>query len=416
MIINVMSNPMKKSKNVLSIVAVLLLLLGPGAVAEPGTTQPGTGDPLVDSLSGQTVLQNGQPTTGSGNAGADQISAGVVGNPANVIDTTQTNKSLGREQKAADSATTAGTGKGMAIGTGVTLMSIAIPKLLSLIPSEVATGAALMANAGLEFAQAGVDAGAQDANKAQENLLRKADGQTGQSVDGANAAGKKAVAEQVANAVSANPELAKMLGERGLNSDDFAKKLANGELNTPESVLAATGSTGVDAHALAQGVAAAAEPLGNQNTLRAIQDDKAKDADKPNTEGGGSSDPKFAGGDQKASSKGITADESSSHGSGAKDLLNNLAGAVGKGGAAALDALRNASEGELSSMLAGLMGGGLAAGVSSAEAAAQRLLVKEALAKKGIIKDAGKATIFQLAHRNFRSFQRWRKKVEVAAR
>lgn len=359
---------------------------------------------FASEVSGQTVID----TSGAnGNANADRIAAGMTADPNTVVDTTKTNSSLGREQKAQDASSTAGAGMGIAIGTGAALMARGVPMLASPFPEVVATGAALIAKAGLEFAQAGVDNGSQKANKAQENQLRAEAGQNGQSAQQAMEEGKKEVQNKVAEMVGNNPELAKTLADKGVNPEDFSKRFAAGEYNSPESVLAATGTgANVDAAALAQGIAAAAqpEPLGKQNTETTLALDSAPAG--MSSRGGAGSAP---------GSLGLSAEGKTPGAEAHADKRSGLEKAMAAAGGA-MDLLKNASEAELASMLAGFMGMGAAGAGKEAEGANGILkLDRAALEKKGILQSPGKPTIFQLAHRNYRSFKKWRKKMEVVA-
>ncbi len=369
-------------------------------------------DSFTNQLNGQTVngTGNGQ-NAGGGDSDADRIAAGMVADPNAVVDSTQTNSSLGREQKASDGSSQSGTGKGVAIGTGAALMARAIPMLASIDPVVRATGAELMAKAGLEFAQAAADGGTEKANKAQENLLRaEADQNIDQAMKAAGEQGKKEVENQVANTVAGNAELQKVLGQNGVNGDDFAKQFASGGLLTPESILAATGAgNGVDAAAMAEGLAnASKEPLGNQATLTAIQEDSDREGNgskrSSENDGGGGSGPQMD--DRKFAQSG---DFGRGAGEAAPGGLAGLLDSVSRGGASALDGLKHATDGELASMLAGLVGmGGSAAGAPGD--VGKKLFDKDALAKKGILKATGKPGIFMLARRNYRSFQKWRRK------
>lgn len=389
---------------IIRLFTILVFLLRGGVLLAEGS--------FYDEVAGKEVQQ-----AASGNAGADKIASGMTADANNVNDYTKTNSSQGREQKAADGATTAGIGKGIAIGTGAALMARGVPMLASPFPSVVATGAALIAKAGLEFAQAAVDNGSQKANSAQEKLLRAEAGQNGESVAAANAAGKKEVTDKVAEIVGSNAELAKVLGDKGVNPEDFAKRLASGELNSPESVLAASGSAaGVDATALAQGVQASKSPgqLPDLSSSRAIQEDSIKDQK--------GSEEKDSGTASAGNSKSNGASAAGSHGASpgtdgpvtTANLVQALTGAGSRGAAAASELLKNASEGDLANMLAGFMGMGASADKDVA-VGGKLSLDRAELEKKGILKSSGKATIFALAHRNYRSFKKWRKKSEVVA-
>ncbi len=372
-------------------------------------------DPFASALSGKTVNQNADPNASGGEGAASKIAAGMVSDGSKVVDSTATNKNQGREQKAADSASQSGTGKGVAIGTGAALMATAIPMLASIDPATRATGAALMAKAGLEFAQAAADGGTQKANKAQEDLLRSnSDQNIGQASQAANEQGKKDVQNQVANAVAGNADLQKVLGQNGVNADDFAKQFASGGLLSPEAILSATGSAGVDPGSMAQGlVNASHEPLGKQSTLTAIQEDSEKEnSSKPSKPDQGSAGGQSLTVDDRKS-PGATGDKSRG-GAIAPNGLAGLLDSATKGGVSALAGIKNASDGELASMLAGLMGMG--GGEAKTDGSvAKKILDKDALAKQGILKATGKSGIFMLARRNYRSFQKWRRNTIVAA-
>ena len=146
--------------------------------------------------------------------------------------------------------------------------------------------------------------------------------------------------------MSNNSELAKTLADKGVNPEDFSKRFAAGEFNSPESVLAATGtSAGVDSSALAQGIAAAANPeaLGRQNTERAFQDDSARG-------GEGSRSGSSGSGGSGYGSNGVGPTSPVPGGEAHAKDKSSFEKALDAASGSAMDILKNANETELASM------------------------------------------------------------------
>src|SRR4051812_36813676 len=92
---------------------------------------------------------------------ADQVGSivnGITAPAGAPIDRTQESQGRGREQKANNSQKGANTGAIVAAIAGASLVAAAVPKLASGIPSLIAVGSALMAKAGMEFAQSAASA------------------------------------------------------------------------------------------------------------------------------------------------------------------------------------------------------------------------------------------------------------------
>lgn len=343
-------------------------------------------------------------TNVSGSALADSITQKTVQSADQVVENTL-NASRGREYKAADAANQGNKGSSAAIGTGSALMSTAIPMLASPIPSVVAAGAILMSQAAMEFAQAGADSESSGANNAQNQLLtNQVGGQTGQ----------QSTADQIKAGMN-NPDLDKLLGDRGINSEDFKNRMANGEFQSPESVRAAIGDKNTysaddlsAANTLADNSlndvfkeVHGSEALGEMASQSVGMNEKLE-AGSPGSESfasavGMQGSPNLSSSDLPATAS--TFIEGSLKVLGLKGNSKDALGAGGKDGAFDAKAILAKLIGkEAAELLGGKMPG----------------FLKNALAKAGIIVPTSKLTIFQTAHRNFRGFGKWRRSYRVA--
>lgn len=129
-----------------------------------------------------------------------------------------------RRNKAAAGEDTAKEGQQDATRLGAALTAAAIPMLASPIAAVRAAGAALLAKAGLSFAQAAADKRVANLNGNEKNRLSTSEGQIGR-----NFKGKPAL----------DPALEKMLSDRGVNPDEFEKQLSSGKLSDADDVLRA---------------------------------------------------------------------------------------------------------------------------------------------------------------------------------
>lgn len=431
---------MNHTKTSVGTLVLVLSLASHGARAESSAGF----DPFATALSGSTILGTGTGTSSSSSSGAsgvkdsdftNGISAGAAKkamvDKSNVQDHSADNAQNGREYKAGDAENQSNNGKTAAIVAGTGMVAAAIPLLASIIPAEVAAGADLMAKAGLEFAQAAADSKAAKENKAQKDLLKAQANQNGEEAKGDQASGGSSGSDNhtsdAQQALSSNPQLQNFLASRGINSDDFINKLASGQIRDPQAALSAVGNTtDISPEAQAQGASIAQasappEPKGNSEQMRILNDDSAKPRDLASAGAGAGDGGGSAGGGAAGTSKAgqpSGGDAAGAGGLAAATTPARLAALLGAshGGDARAAGARTASAGDggdsdMMSALMRMMGLG---GNDGASAAAKRAVVAEQLARMGIIRLNPKQNIFQLAHRNYRSFQKWRRQTRVA--
>lgn len=381
---------MKRNLLIMLVGLIALFCLG-DARGETANFDPFSSTPIVSNPNASGP-NNVQPLNGgSGNSMADGIASTMLTNDTSDIQySDQAAADNSRKNAAATAGSSSGKGQGLHAAIGSSMIATAIPMLASPIAAVRAAGAALMGMGITELAQSGADGGVKDKNNAQRDLL----------TEKANQDGKQATpstAQQVAN----NPELNKMLSDKGVNPEDFANKAANGELNNPEDMLKAVGDTGeYSADDLAKGAEMAQSEMNNifrENDP--IQTKLGYDENNPITAANGSGRGITGKGDDSLDKALNDAGKASGTGSAQNWAKNNTkpgGDAGGKGDSSAADSAKN--------LLASLLGGGEgAAGIASQ-------LAFVALQKIGIIKIRGKGNIFQIAHRSYRSWGKWRKK------
>jgi hypothetical protein len=408
------------------VLSILILFTSATLHAEP-VVAPFNGENhwvAPDATPVPPVITNA-PVTGNSLSGS--IAASKEVSTSKIFDNSAQNNVSGREYKAGDGERQSNAGMAAAIVAGTGMTAAAIPLLASLDPIEVAAGADLMAKAGLEFAQAGADAGTAHDNGGQKNLLTaNVEGPADhQQEDSANP-GAAGAAKDLSN----NQQLQNFLQGRGVNSDDFIKNLTSGNLTDPSQVLSAVGNTtNITPEDMAKGAAladASAPPEGKNpiDIPRVTNDDNTKGRDSiPG------SDPMLAGagggnGAAPGNNGGKTGADAGADGAvslAAADAAKAKAQAGVAGGAAGLAAAKGfgagGGEGDDEDLLASILRGlGIQQLAANAAAPAKDPALKSDLAARGVIKLNPKQNIFQLAHRNYRSFQKWRETSRVAQR
>jgi len=369
-------------------VAWMKILVAVALVTPPAWAE----DPV--GINGSTLV-NGGENGGSSKEGlvAEGLSKNLV-NTNLINDNSANNATNGREYKAGDAKRQGNAGMAAAIATGSGLVATAIPMLASIDPIVRAAGADLMGKAGLSFAQAAATAGTRNKNSDQKQRLTEDDGQKGKQGAASGPSGSD-VQSQVAQQLGENQQLNQLLARQGVNPEDFINRLAGGELTTPEAVIAASGSAPVSsedlAAAAASGYAGGPEKLGQPLNPRIATDDAAGVALRPDQIPGGRGGAGSAK-DEKATASfepvgRVPAGEAKS--------VDDLRGAV-----AAANGLQSGWL-DPASLLALMGAKGSAQGLSA--------LALQHLVSLGILKTNPKQTIFQLAHRNYRSFEKWRR-------
>lgn len=362
-------------------------------------------DYWLDKLNTVAILLLIQPTA-FGNSLANSITSNTVMD-ANQVQADPETDSRGREYKAKDAERQGNTGVAAAIATGSALAAAAVPLLASILPFERAAGADLMAKAGLEFAQAGATGASASDNGAQKDLLTN---QANAGGNGAQLQGK------VNGSAIKSPQLDQLLGERGINSEDFKNRLVNGEFQTANDVLNAMGDT---SNFTPEDFAAGADLAGKQLNFvfgKPEPNGSVENAEYATNENRGISDdsPSFS-----VESSPLTAAAGQSGSQSAHSSLelpqtferkvNALAQKFTAPGAAQKDPL--AVGFDASAVLKSIMGSGARA--SNAVLGAKQL-VRETLEKIGVLVPPPKQNIFQMAHRNYRSFGKWRRATRIA--
>lgn len=333
-----------------------------------------------------------------GNGLSTSIVSQNVADTSEVSNNEERNNTNSREDLAYDAQDQGAKGSGIAYATGAVLLSIGIPMSLSLEPITMAAGIDLIAKAGMEFAQ-----GAQNAEGANYNADQRA------TLNGTQAAFITPVPAEITN----NPDLDKLLADSGVNADDFKSKLASGEFQSGADIMRALGKN-FDPEVVAQAESLANDKMGaifagaksqtselGANTITASDDtSKANSAgNNSQTDSGNSLAQKNYGSNSQAgrelassqpSDKQVKAITPNSKASQAEGLAANQAGA-GKGGADGFQAMLNK-----------MLGHGDASVV-------EKNMLLQGLVSRGIQLSVKGVSIFDLAHRNYKSFGKTRK-------
>lgn len=356
---------------------------------------------------------------------AAAIAANITAKAGNPEDYTRDNASRGREQKANHSKNGANTGAVVAAVAGAALVAAAVPKLASGIPWEVAVGTALMAKAGMEFAQSAASAATGAANGDQLGRLKLSYDEAGSNV---NAQGGANVQQQIAEQLSQNSDLQNVLSAKGVDANQFVQQLASGQMASSDQVAAAMKSeSSVDPKMMAQAeaVATAQASQAVSDAMNKVQLQEGSQAlgTASAANGGG------AGGDGMATVVGGGAggsDKKDASGGGNEAAPGDEGGrapasvAVGEGRGAG-DVTKvppggmfglGGMEDELLEKLMSNFGGA----PKKKEDTAVGEKEKDPLLALGVRRPVGKMTLFQLAHRNFRAYREWRTKKMQADR
>ena len=355
-------------------------------------------------------------------AHADQVGSivnGITAKAGAPIDRTQESGGRGREQKANNSQKGANTGAIIAAIAGASLVAAAVPKLASGIPSQIAIGSALMAKAGMEFAQSAASAKTGAENGGQYSKLTLAYDESKSSV---NSQGPAEIQQQIANSLASNPELQNVLQGRGVDPLQFISQLSTGQLASSDAVLTAMkNDVPIDAGTMAQAEAAA-----TAQTTRAVIEAMSKVNLQEGAQTSGVASASGSGG-------GTTVMAQSGN---ASSLGGDSKGPeVGAVDAAAPNATRAPSEADTGAGVGAKTNGGVGAGLGDIEDDLLQQLMsgfpgmpkkgedtavgekeRDPLMALGVRRPVGKMTLFQLAHRNFRSYREWRTKRMIKAR
>lgn len=308
----------------------------------------------------------------------------------------------GRDDKADQSVGKLNNGSAVAIGTGSALMAKGFPMLASPIPSVQAQGEILIGMGAMEFLQAVKNNDSSDKNAAQRDMLRANAGQNG--------SGAQVNAQQAFQQALSNPALDSILAQNGINADNFKQQLMNGELQGDALRRALGNKDEISAEDMAKANEAAnatfaqvsAEANGKEPGAALAFDESARrNAD----ENSGSSSASVATGagsvnsipTGRGSNGELTIASSHSALGNGKSRLRSVAEELGLASAPGSPAFN--------SLLSQFM-------KSDPETAvAQMRAVLDAI---GIQLPSKTQNIFQRAHRNYRSYGKWRKESRVA--
>jgi hypothetical protein len=388
---------------------------------------------LFGVIVGASVLGNALSLPAWANSAADAITARITAQAGQPEDFTRDNDTRGREQKANQSRNGANTGAIVAAAAGAALVAVAVPKLASGIPWEVAVGAALMANAGLEFAQSAASAriGAENGDQ-----YRRLTVSYDESRNGGNAQGPAQIQEQVAQALAQSPELQNVLSQRGVDINQFAQQLASGQLQSIDAVLGAMkNDVPIDAATRAQ-----AEAVANMQATQAIGEAMAKvqlqESAQPSRTASvsASGTPGAAGGSNAAggntaagsvvriagsdaggaaavgpkSGEGDWSVATGPDGNRSHTSVATEKGVAGKAPHAAKVDVGSGGLGGLEDELLNRLMSSFGGAPKKREDTAVSEKERDPLLALGVRRPVGKMTLFQLAHRNYRSYREWR--------
>lgn len=374
---------MKTTTKIVMLIVFSLQSLGAWAESAPPPAAPVPTQPTQTTPTVPTVIP-------------PQTQSGFFSDPNSVVNTLPIDNVSGREQKANSATGTGNAGEGAAIGAGIALMTASAAAFAAL---NIPLGTTLATMGALEFIQAGATKKTATANGAQENTLRYDDNAPGAQSNSYDPAA-------IANAINSNPAIPAALSNLGVNPEEFVNGVVNGEYSTPEQVLSAIGQEG---NFTASEVAA----MGNfENVdLGAIMGQEEGNAAASvlgMDDGSRSVASSSANGSKSGDSGTFATTAGTANGGGAADAHG--AGAGGKNGSAVLGA-----SGEAAGSFAGanaMFGNGR--DVAGFGAAGLAGLDRMQLKDMGILKPHGKTTIFQIATRNFKSFNSWRKSKKIA--
>jgi len=378
----------------------------------------------ANAFGGQTLVGGA-----GGSSLAAKVTAGALQNPS-AVQYAASNDSRGREKKAENAQNTGKQGNAAALATGAALTAAGVPMLASPIISVEVAGAELLAKAALEFAQAGADKKNAGTNGAQKDLLLS---QTGQSTQQDSALPAKSLL---------TPQLDSLLTKRGVNAEDFVKRLQSGELSSPSDILKAMNGGEVNDQALQEGAQLAnnelshifgkPERLGDEPSSKIDYDSSAKTPAKTlgvlnpandpyaNPPASGVSFSPGVGAIGAAIAEAAASPAEVSSASAPKSAVAIVplsseaqASTLANAAANSLVALQGSGltldPGELAVLAQ--FGPDAAAGALNNPAVAQVFLEQV-----GIQKLNPKLNIFQTAHRGFRNFYKWRKETRIASR
>jgi hypothetical protein len=268
-----------------------------------------------------------------------------------------------------------------------------------------------MVKAGLEFAQAAADSQVARKNGDQKNTLLSDDGQSG-----SGASSQASVRDQIRN-----PQLEKLLQEKGVSPDSFMDRLASGGIGDTQEMLKALGETdSVSAEDLAQAESQANNQFGSvlsdvyarpefkslQGSLRVGFDDKADVNPNLGSSGGNSG----SGGIRTSSGSRDVHGEGAASPSASTDsvvIWDKDSGEVNQKSSDSLAASRE-FEGDPSSFIRSYFGIGANGAQTGKEAWQNTGISRERLAAIGISKQSVWQSIFQIGHRNYRGYRKWR--------
>ncbi len=337
---------------------------------------------------------------------ASSIAARHTANPNTVIANQGVNTNS-REYKAQDATNQGNTGAGVAAATGGVLLGIGIPMVVSpILPVKIA-GADLIAKAAQEFAQAAQNRRTAQLNQAQNNLLNS-------QYDSGNQTGTNRDNDALSEPLN---QFQSLLQDRGVDTSRFRDQLANGEFNSLDDVLRAMGETNTATpEQMAQASRLAGQRLGEAQGLVSGQlqgievgmeevlpsASPVGDTTDFSTAGYSGSNPSNSHPEGELEAAKNSQDQHLIMPNFPKELVAGEAAEKGEGTGSSF-AFDSAS---LLNHVLGVTPEEIGSGASS--------LIRMALEKIGVTQSNPTQNIFQLAHRSYKGFSKWRKQTRVA--
>ncbi len=275
------------------------------------------------------------------------------------------------------------TGALFSAALGSAMVARALPLLASINPSDVAAGADLMAKAGLEFAQTAAMAASASKNRDQRDTLLRNE-QLG---------GNESLARNPSSTGNLqSPGLDQFLKNRGVDETTFKNNLINGAYSKTEDVLSALNMSGrVGENDLRRGEKAA------DRILKEIASDK----NAPDTASASASGDERAPTSSPASSEATKGDEKEK-----KDGPLEFIPLFEEG---RRDKNKHSDDGFENFMNSEMFKKAAATGFSPGLAERKLHESEIILEKSNIYPATGRGQIFQIAHRNYREYSKWRK-------
>lgn len=386
-------------KSIQSVTALFLISISWPIMADVGTTvtggvgtNSGFEDPIIGSGTGTGSSTSNSSTSSTVNAAGGSGYVGTMLGDVNTIeDHSAENSTRGRAEKTTDAIGQGNSGIGEAVASGVALTAAGV----RLLPwPTTPQGIALITLGSIEFAQAGASTGVKNDNVDGKDTLTKGT-QTGSQTS------PEQFYDQVKKQIN-TPEMQQALAKNGINADDFADKVARGQLSNPDEVAKAANinesiSPDVMNQAMADAQANFTKYTNGKEDVPRIGTD---DSNPPGFNGNGGS---FGSGknSQDSVNPPVPANLDSNGSRGIASAEAGKAGMDSKAGQGSKDPLNG-----LNQLKADLLKKYFGKDAATKKALSE--LTELELAKYGIKVLHNKQNIFQVARRTYRAFRDWR--------